>query len=205
VPEPSGDAAAAVTRGAGDRVIVFAVERYARCRDGDTVRTGENRGAHVDVSKPRGALHDDLRVQPSRPRAPDRPMKKRSCASVFPLGQAWCNPGNKARPYSTSGQGDGLPENCWRCWRQPRCRSRSPKAAGAKVTFKVADCPGVRTVPADTLLELKPVPEALTPEMVTFETTRVLKRTAPSMLVARLCPHFEAQSRRTHASKEEKH
>jgi hypothetical protein len=53
-----------------------------------------------------------------------------------------------------------------------------PGAAGAKVTFKVADCPGVRTVPADTLLELKPAPEAPTLEIVTLELPEFLSDTA---------------------------
>src|ERR1700758_103425 len=43
-----------------------------------------------------------------------------------------------------------------------------PIAAGIKVTFKVAVLPGVRTVPADTPLALKP-PEMLTFEIVTLE------------------------------------
>jgi hypothetical protein len=44
-----------------------------------------------------------------------------------------------------------------------------PVDVGAKVTFKPADCPGARTVPEDTLLALKPAPEAVTPEIVTLE------------------------------------
>jgi len=44
-----------------------------------------------------------------------------------------------------------------------------PGAAGAKVTFKDAVCPGVRIVPVDTPLGLKPAPEKLTFEIVTFE------------------------------------
>ena len=56
-----------------------------------------------------------------------------------------------------------------------------PVAAGAKVTFKVAVCPGLRIVPAGTPLGLKPAPELLTFVIVTLElpefvsvTTRVL-------------------------------
>src|SRR6266852_8957597 len=58
-----------------------------------------------------------------------------------------------------------------------------PVDVGAKVTFKAADCPGTRTVPEDTLLALKPVPEALTPEIVTLELPEFL-RVTPRVLVA---------------------
>src|SRR5437879_2132977 len=44
-----------------------------------------------------------------------------------------------------------------------------PVDVGAKVTFKAADCPAARTVLEETLLELKPPPEVLTPEIVTLE------------------------------------
>src|SRR5215472_4995554 len=44
-----------------------------------------------------------------------------------------------------------------------------PAVEGAKPTFKVAFCPGLRTVPAETPLSLKPAPEMVTPEIVTFE------------------------------------
>src|ERR1700674_3678688 len=43
-----------------------------------------------------------------------------------------------------------------------------PIAAGAKVTFRVAFCPGGMTCPVDTPLALKPAPEMLTFEMVTL-------------------------------------
>jgi hypothetical protein len=44
-----------------------------------------------------------------------------------------------------------------------------PVAAGAKLTFKVAVCPGARVVPADTPLALKPAPETLMFEIATLE------------------------------------
>src|ERR1700681_273825 len=58
-----------------------------------------------------------------------------------------------------------------------------PVDVGAKVTFKVADCPGARTVPEDTLLALNPAPEALTLEMVTLELPEFL-RVTPRVLLA---------------------
>ena len=44
-----------------------------------------------------------------------------------------------------------------------------PAAAGAKVTFKVALCAGVRICPTEMPLRLKPAPEMLKLEMVTSE------------------------------------
>lgn len=44
-----------------------------------------------------------------------------------------------------------------------------PVAAGAKITCRVAVCPGVRMSPAGTPPALKPGPETLTLEMVTLE------------------------------------
>ena len=44
-----------------------------------------------------------------------------------------------------------------------------PVVPGAKVTFKVADCPGASVVPEDTPLALKPAPETETPEIETLE------------------------------------
>jgi hypothetical protein len=58
-----------------------------------------------------------------------------------------------------------------------------PVDVGAKVTFKVADCPGARTVPEDTLLALKPAPDVLTPEIVTLELPEFV-RVTPRVLVA---------------------
>jgi hypothetical protein len=58
-----------------------------------------------------------------------------------------------------------------------------PVDAGAKVTFKAADCPAARTVLEETLLALKPAPEALTPEIVTLELPVFLSVT-PRVLVA---------------------
>jgi len=57
-----------------------------------------------------------------------------------------------------------------------------PVAAGAKVTFKVAVCPGVRIVPADTPLALKPAPEMLTFEIVTLELPELVSVTARVLL-----------------------
>jgi hypothetical protein len=58
-----------------------------------------------------------------------------------------------------------------------------PVAAGAKVTFKAADCPAARTVLEETLLALKPAPKAVTPEIVTLELPVFLSVT-PRVLVA---------------------
>jgi hypothetical protein len=45
----------------------------------------------------------------------------------------------------------------------------APLLAGVNVTFTVADCPGKRTVPMGKPLTLKPAPEILRFETVTFE------------------------------------
>src|SRR5260221_3833724 len=58
-----------------------------------------------------------------------------------------------------------------------------PVAAGANVTFIVADCPAPRVVPPETLLELKPVPEAVTPEMVRFAVPVFLSTTGSVLIV----------------------
>jgi len=73
-----------------------------------------------------------------------------------------------------------------------------PVAAGAKVTFKVVVCPGVRVVPADTPLALKPAPETVMFEIATLElpefvsvTRRVLLAlvfTSPKLRLAGLAP-----------------
>ena len=57
-----------------------------------------------------------------------------------------------------------------------------PIAAGAKVTFKVDVCPGVRIAPADTPLGLKPAPEMLTFEIVTSELPEFVSVTARMLL-----------------------
>jgi hypothetical protein len=44
----------------------------------------------------------------------------------------------------------------------------APLAAGAKVAFKMAAWPGIKTVPAEIPLALNPAPEILTFETVTF-------------------------------------
>ena len=46
---------------------------------------------------------------------------------------------------------------------------RIPVAAGVKVTFSIAVCPGVKICPVETPLAVYPAPEILTLEMVTFE------------------------------------
>jgi hypothetical protein len=46
---------------------------------------------------------------------------------------------------------------------------RIPVAAGVKVAFSIAVCPGVKICPVDTPLAVYPAPEILTLEMVTFE------------------------------------
>jgi hypothetical protein len=44
-----------------------------------------------------------------------------------------------------------------------------PAEAGLNVAVKLAVCPGVKMSPVETPLALKPAPEMLTPEIVTFE------------------------------------
>jgi hypothetical protein len=44
-----------------------------------------------------------------------------------------------------------------------------PGAVGSKLKLRFAVCPGVRIVPPDTPLPLKPAPEILTLEIVTLE------------------------------------
>ena len=44
-----------------------------------------------------------------------------------------------------------------------------PPLVGANVTVSVAVCCGIKTVPAETPLVLKPAPVVLTEEIVTFE------------------------------------
>jgi hypothetical protein len=58
-----------------------------------------------------------------------------------------------------------------------------PVAGGANVTFIVADCPAAKVVPAERLLELKPAPEAVTPEMVTFAVPVFLTTTGSVLIV----------------------
>ena len=58
-----------------------------------------------------------------------------------------------------------------------------PVLIGANVTFNVVDCPGARTVPEDTLLALKPVPEALTLEMVRLPVPEFLSVTPRTLLL----------------------
>ena len=53
---------------------------------------------------------------------------------------------------------------------------------GAKVTFKLALCPGVRIVP-ETPAAVKPAPEMLVLEMLTFEVPEFVKATLKLLLV----------------------
>jgi len=57
-----------------------------------------------------------------------------------------------------------------------------PAADGAKVTFKLALCPGVRMVP-DMPEAVKPAPEMLVLEMFTFEVPEFVKATLKLLLV----------------------
>jgi hypothetical protein len=58
-----------------------------------------------------------------------------------------------------------------------------PVTVGANVTFIVADCPGPRMLPAETLLELKPVPEAVTLETVTLPVPVFFSTTGSVLIV----------------------
>ena len=58
-----------------------------------------------------------------------------------------------------------------------------PVAEGAKLTLKVAFCPGVRTVPVETPLTLKPAPDTLTPEIATLELPEFVRVTGRVLLV----------------------
>jgi hypothetical protein len=57
-----------------------------------------------------------------------------------------------------------------------------PVAAGTKVTLKVAVCPGVRMVPADTPPALNPAPEMVTFEIVKLELSEFVSVTARVLL-----------------------
>jgi len=52
-----------------------------------------------------------------------------------------------------------------------------PAPDGLNVTAKVAVCPGVKMSPLETPLALKPAPEKLTPETVTFEFPALVRVT----------------------------
>jgi hypothetical protein len=58
-----------------------------------------------------------------------------------------------------------------------------PVTAGAKVTFRLAACPGTSICPANTPLALRPAPEMLTLETVTLEFPVLV-----SFVVRRLLP-----------------
>jgi hypothetical protein len=57
-----------------------------------------------------------------------------------------------------------------------------PEAAGANVTFKVADCPGINVVPEETPLALKPAPEMLIFETATLEFPELVSFTGRMLL-----------------------
>ena len=61
-----------------------------------------------------------------------------------------------------------------------------PVAAGAKTTFKVAVCPGVRISPLDRPLTLKPAPKKTTLEMVILEVPELVNVTFWLLLVPTL-------------------
>ena len=57
-----------------------------------------------------------------------------------------------------------------------------PVAAGVKVTFKLALCPGLRMLPV-TPLAVKPGPEMVVLEMLTLELPELVKATLKELLV----------------------
>ena len=61
-----------------------------------------------------------------------------------------------------------------------------PIAAGAKVAFKIAVCPGVKISPVDMPLVLKPGPEILTLETIMLELPVLLNVTARVLLLPTL-------------------
>jgi len=62
----------------------------------------------------------------------------------------------------------------------------SPAAAGAKVTFRVAFCPGVKIWPDETPLAVYPAPEMVTFEIVTLEFPPLVKTTGRVLLLPTL-------------------
>lgn len=59
----------------------------------------------------------------------------------------------------------------------------APAVAGANVTVRVADCPGVSTVPFETPLTLNPAPVAVTLEIVMFEFPLLVSVVVSGLLV----------------------
>jgi hypothetical protein len=59
----------------------------------------------------------------------------------------------------------------------------APAAEGAKVTVRVAVCPGATIRPEETPLAVKPAPVMLTLEMLTFELPALVKVTLRALLV----------------------
>ena len=67
-----------------------------------------------------------------------------------------------------------------------------PVAAGVKVTFSIAVCPGVKICPVETPLAAYPAPEMLTPETVIFEFPALVNVTPRTLLLPRLTlPKFK--------------
>ena len=60
-----------------------------------------------------------------------------------------------------------------------------PAVAGVNVAVKVAVCPGVMMSPVETPLALKPAPEMMTPEIVTFEFPPLVNVTVWLLLLDR--------------------
>lgn len=60
----------------------------------------------------------------------------------------------------------------------------APADVGANVTLSVVDCPGVRVVPFGTPVVLKPAPETVIPEMVTFEFPLFVSDVVKTLLVS---------------------
>ena len=58
-----------------------------------------------------------------------------------------------------------------------------PVPAGAKVTFRVAVCPGVKICPDETPAAVYPAPEMVTFDMVTFEFPPLVKITGRTLLL----------------------
>ncbi len=60
-----------------------------------------------------------------------------------------------------------------------------PVLLGAKVTFRLADCPGVSVIPEETPLALNPGPDRLTLLIETLEFPELLIRAVRTLLLVR--------------------
>ena len=58
-----------------------------------------------------------------------------------------------------------------------------PAEAGAKVTFKVAVCPGAKIAPEEMPPAVNPAPEMLTPETMTFEFPALVNVTLRALVL----------------------